>query len=271
MGPVFPTAPREKAAPSNAPSTSATPPSTANTGCVSTARRPTAPGGPDCDPEALADTYERRDSFERMRTALDADISAQTVHRWMIEEGIHTPSTVEADATEDGREQTGSEPAADGREHGDRAAGDNPETGGDAGAKAPDDGDGSASSDPEASVLGPGTDEDLRGALTADDLQQAVESASTLYEVQQQLDLDREEARELLAEFDLLELVHGRVADRHRREELKDEIDDRLQANASPADRARTEFRRAACSARRARPARRYRRQRRRRQWPRPP
>jgi hypothetical protein len=69
--------------------------------------------------------------------------------------------------------------------------------------------------------------------VTAADLCEAVDDASTLYDVQKRLELDRETARSVLSEYDLLELVHGRVADKHRREELKDEIDDRLEANTS--------------------------------------
>jgi len=48
--------------------------------------------GANRDSEALKEVYERYHSFDAMCDALDADVSAQTVRRWMIDEGIHTPA-----------------------------------------------------------------------------------------------------------------------------------------------------------------------------------
>ena len=50
------------------------------------------PGSADRDPETLSAVYEQHDSFAEMREALDADVSAQTVRRWMIEADVHTPA-----------------------------------------------------------------------------------------------------------------------------------------------------------------------------------
>ena len=202
------------------------------------------PESADRDPDALAEAYDAHDSFEAMREALGADVSAQTVRRWMMDAGIHSPagrsSGNEDEKPEDA--ETDDDPPDDEAAGPDTAESDG--AGGEASDEPGDADEGNTGDDdPEAthddlgsSERTPEIDRELPSGVTAEDLQRAVQSASTLYEVQQQLDLDREEARELLAEFDLLELVHGRVADRRRREELKDEIDDRLRANASAAD-----------------------------------
>jgi hypothetical protein len=289
------------------------------------------PGSADRDPETLSAVYEQHDSFAEMREALDADVSAQTVRRWMIEADVHTPagrpsaaggSDGSSDAGTGSRaeERAGDGVALDGSETAaasgtagadgvDDSPDEAPERRGDAGgdgrgattnAEQPGDDAGTAAADadrpgnrdsaaattgsdrpldrddggsatdaersdddatgagaerqptdrddedggevtpdsdgPGSTEPAAGIDERLPAAVTATELQEAVQAASTLYEVQKRLDLDREATRELLAELDLLELVHGRVADRHRREELKDEIDYRLRANAAAAD-----------------------------------
>lgn len=81
----------------------------------------------------------------------------------------------------------------------------------------------------------PDSDVDLPGGTTLEDVKAAVASADTLYEVQQALDLERDRATALLRELGLLELVHGRVATKRRRDDLKDEIDERLR-NSAPSD-----------------------------------
>lgn len=72
---------------------------------------------------------------------------------------------------------------------------------------------------------------DIPGETTLSDVKAAVRSAETLYEVQQALDLEREETLDLLRELDLLELVHGRVATKRRRDELKDGIPEQLSSD----------------------------------------
>lgn len=43
------------------------------------------------DPEELAAVYDPNATFEEMKTALDVDVTAQTVRKYMIEYGIHEP------------------------------------------------------------------------------------------------------------------------------------------------------------------------------------
>lgn len=71
-------------------------------------------------------------------------------------------------------------------------------------------------------------DRELHAGVTVADLKAAVERANTLYEVERALDLDREEATALLAEYDLLELIQGRVAAKDRRDEMKADIEARI-------------------------------------------
>jgi hypothetical protein len=74
---------------------------------------------------------------------------------------------------------------------------------------------------------------DLPGSLSTGELQTAVEEATTLYDVQRSLDLDRETTRDVLAEYDLLELVSGRATALRDREDLKTEITQRIRRRAT--------------------------------------
>ena len=73
---------------------------------------------------------------------------------------------------------------------------------------------------------------DLPGSLSTEELLSAVETANTLYDVQRQLDLDTETTRDVLSEYDLLELVSGRAASVRDREQMKSEIHERLRRAA---------------------------------------
>lgn len=218
-------------------------------------------GGPERDADRLREVYERHDSFAAMREALDADVSAQTVRRWMMDEGIHVTNGGSDGASAGAPEAEGPEPddVGSAAEQGETET--EPDDGEDNGPgetsveTESDDGAGSRSvgadaesageTDDEAAPRNPAgqgsdtspelseVDASLPEGVTAAGLCEAVDEASTLYDVQKRLELDRETTRTVLSEYDLLELVHGRVADKHRREELKDEIDDRLEANAS--------------------------------------
>lgn len=156
------------------------------------------------DPDRLAAVYESEDTFPEMRDALDADVSAQTVRRHMIRHGIHDPddpAPAHSDAA-DGEDLEA--PSADGSVEG--------------------------TEDDRAVVDLVDVDLSIPADLDLGTLRQCVEAADTLYDVQQRFGIDRETARELLAAFDLLELVHGRVATKRERDRLKDEIDRRISA-----------------------------------------
>lgn len=203
------------------------------------------------DRGTLASVYEAHDSFAEMREALDVDVSVQTVRRWMIDHDIHSPTGFRSanaddagdagDDTDDAAEPTGE---TDAESDGPGTGADDRDPGPDAGDVEgdPETGDGNgeetgdeiwAASEPTAE---PEVDVELPSSVTAGELRDAVEEATTLYEVQKRLDLGREEVRDLLSELDLLELVHGRVATKRRREELKSELDERFGASGGHAE-----------------------------------
>jgi len=158
------------------------------------------------DPEKLRAVYEEYDTFDEMTEALGADVTAQTVRRQMIDHGIHEP----ASGGKSGEAEVGSEardePETDGEE------GDAVETTGDEG----------------QTTIADGID--LPAATTLEELKRVVGSARTLYDVQRELGIDRERARRLLSELDLLDLVSGRLAER---EDVPiDEIERRIEEAA---------------------------------------
>ncbi|WP_136715145.1 hypothetical protein [Halorientalis salina] len=218
------------------------------------------------DPDALRDAYESHDSFPAMREALDVDVSAQTVRRHMIQHGIHDPTGEDGasspegtpdvgDRTDDAAsEASGSDSESDADAEtvspDPESPPSTPETEGEAERReseleegttdsdvdaetaaadeSENDEDGSVvpESDPLADVLP--SDVTAPADVTLAELKEAVRTADTLYDIQQGFGLDRAEAHNLLGHLDLLELVHGRVATKHEREELKAEIDSRI-------------------------------------------
>lgn len=67
----------------------------------------------------------------------------------------------------------------------------------------------------------------IQDHLSMEDVIEAVHTKKTLFEVQRSLELERDEAKQLLEELDLLELVHGRLPDEGfdpTREEIEDRI-----------------------------------------------
>jgi len=170
------------------------------------------------DPERLRKVYAEHETFPAMRDALDADVSTQTVRRHMIKHGIHDPdasgdgSADEHGASNRGEADGGEAMTTEGEERDERLLTD-----------------GASLADALPESVSAGRD------LTVAQLRDGIEAADTLYDVQQQFDLEREQAQDLLEALDLLELVHGRVATRPEREELKAEIDRRIRDNLGGA------------------------------------
>jgi hypothetical protein len=181
------------------------------------------------DPEVLARVYDEHETFAEMTEALDVDVGAQAVRKQMIRHGIHEPGSGDptSDADTDSVDERPDSDAADEGE-GDAHAPDQS-------ASAPRDRETDASLDTDADtpVADRLPDLDLPGSLSTEDLQAAVEEANTLYDVQRALDLDRETARNVLTEYDLLELVSGRAAAFGDREALKAEIGHRIRRTAT--------------------------------------
>jgi hypothetical protein len=217
------------------------------------------------DPDVLARVYEEYETFAEMTEALDVDVGAQAVRKQMIRHGIHEPGTGAPSRAEPADEETSEREAADAdvdadadadvdadtdepRDDGAPAAGidenepgehreDADDTDGEPPSQPSDETDGESESASEAddgdTVADRLPELDLPGSLSTADLQRAVEEANTLYDVQRALDLDQETTRDVLAEYDLLELVSGRAASLRDREELKAEIDQRIRQAAT--------------------------------------
>lgn len=193
------------------------------------------------DPDRLREAYAATDGFAAMREYLDAGVSTETIRRYAIEHGIHDRDPA---AGSDGSDGSVPEPPAI-----DRAAlapAVRPVPADDASvpptidraalAPAVERAHGGPPTVPNEPADRPAElDEALPPGLTVPELKATVREADTLYQVAAELDLDRERARALLRDLDLLDLVHGRVATKRRRDELKSEIDRRLQKNAESA------------------------------------
>ena len=144
------------------------------------------------DPDLLAAVYEAHETFAEMTDALNVDVTAQTVRRYMIKYGIHETSSDDADT----EATTGTEVSTNALTE-DRSA------------SSPSDDD----EIQQEGTNGPEVDERiLPNHLSLEDVKEAVRNGQTLLEVQRTLDIEREEARALLDELNLLELVVGRVS-----------------------------------------------------------
>jgi len=64
--------------------------------------------------------------------------------------------------------------------------------------------------------------------VTAEDLVETVERSNTIYEVKQDIDIERDDALEMLQDLNLLDLVVGRLATEGEREVTREDIVDRL-------------------------------------------
>ncbi|RDZ62588.1 hypothetical protein C5B90_15560 [Haloferax sp. Atlit-12N] len=130
------------------------------------------------DTPYLEAVYARYETFERMADAFEMDVTDETVRRYMIDQGVHEPSSYETSLA------------------GDPAGVERPPT-------PATDGDGS----PEALADGIGLPE----SVTIGQLADAANDAKTVYEFGKALDLERMDALDLLQDLDLLEFVMGRL------------------------------------------------------------
>ena len=161
------------------------------------------------DTELLREVYETCDTFAEMPEALGMDVTAETVRRYMIRQGIHEPTSY----------NTNSEDASDGE--GDDATDESDE----------DEITPQQSEDLEPpAVLADGIG--LPDDVTIDTIVEAVQTSNTIYEVKQGIGIEREDALEMLRELNLLEFVAGRLATEAEREVSRDQIIDRLRQQA---------------------------------------
>jgi len=182
------------------------------------------------DPELLAEVYESCDTFAEMTDAIGMDVTAETVRRYMIDYDIHQPNTYDTNDTDD--------------------------RGGDAADAESDDGDGD---DPEVPTTteeerpAPAADAEEDGSpvvladgiglpdeVTVETLIETVKASNTLYEVERDIGVEREDALDMLRELNLIDLVVGRLATQSRRDISREDVVERLREASATAEGAGT-------------------------------
>lgn len=197
------------------------------------------------DTAYLRALYDACDTFEEMSQVIEMDVAAETVRRYMIDAGVHTPTRYET-STDDDRRANGPETRTASEAAG-AGGGDDEESPADAetptseaddaddeagldGAETADTGDEGGQLRTEQLVTdGLGLPDDLR----IEDVVDAVAAASTVYEVQRHLGLETQYTWELLQQLDLLDLLVGRVADGPDRPISHDAVMSRIRQRAA--------------------------------------
>ena len=133
------------------------------------------------DYDRLARVYEKYDTFAEMTEALGVDVTPATVREHMVNHGIHPGSSDEGSDTDSDTDDSG--PDADTGE------------------------------DERGSVTIEADGYGLPESVSMDSLVHAVRESRTVYEVQRDLDLDRDTVRTILCDLNLLDLVTSRITD----------------------------------------------------------
>ena len=195
------------------------------------------------DPELLAEVYESCETFAEMTEALGMDVTSETVRRYMIEHGIHEPSPYRRRETEERSSDATAVEDSDGSTTEDTAEAAQPERAADptdlerADITNSDDGVGAETPEDEPSVAEIADVEDpivladgigLSEEIDVDTLIDAVRRSRTIYELKQEIGVDRADAVATLREYDLLDLVVGRLASDGQSEVTREEVVDRL-------------------------------------------
>lgn len=172
------------------------------------------------DTEYLRVLYESCDSFAEMSREIAMDVSSETVRRYMIEAGVHDPTTYDTPAS-----------ASDGQSA--AREDDETESDGDSTAEAAP----SAADDPipdvsEEQLLTDGIG--LPAGLDLEDVADAVVDSRTTYEVHTRLGIDQDRTRELLKQLNLHDLVLRRVDDDPERRVPYEEVAARIRQCVPP-------------------------------------
>lgn len=140
------------------------------------------------DQELLQEIYETHDTFAEMADALDMDVTGETVRRYMIDYDIHQPNSY----------QTASPATTESTE----------------------------TDDQEMVVLSDGIG--LPENVDIEDLIETVNRSNTIYEVKEDLNLERSEAHTMLKELNLVDLVMGRLTNDKSTDITREDVVDRL-------------------------------------------
>lgn len=206
------------------------------------------------DPELLKEVYEAHDTFPEMRRALDVDVTAETVRLHMIEHGIHDPESTIAEARRKSSQTQGQNSTAEvgtGTDDGQTKPTTNGHSNQTVGTNSHDEQTTSVANGHSDEVqtdtkeettetgLGiPDTDIDIEGVnlpeeVTVEDIVEALSNARTIHEVEVKLGVDREDARELLKRFDMLDAVMGRLRQPNKDDVTDKQIKERVQKAVS--------------------------------------
>jgi hypothetical protein len=174
------------------------------------------------DTAYLQQLYETCDTFTEMSRTIEMDVSSETVRRYLIEAGIHEPTTYETATSNDG---------ADGNSSTSDAAATDAETAEPLSTQSPDatDAPEERSLDDQLVTDGLGLPEDV----CLENLVDATVESKTVHEVTRQLDLDRRQTRELLEQLNLLDLVMHRISGDWTRDVTYEEVTRRIRQCAS--------------------------------------
>lgn len=235
------------------------------------------------DPVQLQEAYEKCDTFSEMTEELNVDVTPQTVRRYMIQHGIHEPSsrnspsnsllTADPNSISTSSEQdSNSDQTSTLAQHETDTPNEldtDTETSGEISSKKQQTDesnqpseeevvqDSLAEKDSEKHPEEPSiTDNnkthseskkeddavaeqitleniDLPDHLSLEQVRKTVRHSKTLYEAQKGLELERNEAQQLLQDLNLLNLVHGRMATREHANQTREEINRRIQSAAT--------------------------------------
>ena len=188
------------------------------------------------DPDLLAEVYESCETFAEMTDALGMDVTSETVRRYMIEHGIHEPTPYRRRATE---AQSADGTAADGDDADEPQPASTADVAESVGADTTTAGDATDTLENEPSVTEIAHVEDpvvladgigLSEEIDVDTLIDAVRRSRTIYELKQEIGVDRADAVATLREYDLLDLVVGRLSSDGQNEVTREEVVERLRA-----------------------------------------
>lgn len=149
------------------------------------------------DPERLADMYDSDRTFAEMTEELGVDVTPKTVRNHMVKHGIHDPDTKPESSSGDDGDSFLEEPENN-----------NPV---------------------EEEIAAEIAEEiELPDDITLSNVTDAVCTAKTLYKVQRELGIDRDQTHRILTELNLLELVHGRLSTTSTQSRSREEVEDRI-------------------------------------------
>ena len=174
------------------------------------------------DTPYLRRLYESCDTFEEMSQRIEMDVSDETVRRYMIEAGVHSPTSYETGAgaadPADGEEPKDRSPSAEG----DLSAGPSTADGGDERVRD----DARADPLPDDQLVADGIG--FPDRLTLHEVVDAVVDARTVHEVGRELGLEHDRTRRLLRQLNVLDLVLRRVSDDPKRETSVEDVAARI-------------------------------------------